>query len=64
MGSNAAIGAQHYMTYSSGFAVENSRCVMSTWAVRWSAQGLGPIRLVALFKQSCDLLVGKAVSLM
>ena len=52
------------MTHSSGSAVENSRCVMSTWAVRWSAQGLGPIRLVALFKQSCDLPAGKALSLM
>ena len=49
------------MTHSSGFAVENSRCVMSTWAVRWSAQGLGPIRLVALFKQSCDIPAGKIV---
>ena len=43
---------------------ENSHCVVSTWAVRWSAQGLGPIRRVALFKQSCDLLGGKALSLM
>ena len=43
---------------------ENSHCVVSTWAVRWSAQGLGPIRPVVLFKKSCDLLVGKALSLM
>ena len=43
---------------------ENSHCVVSTWAVRWSAQGLGPIRPLVLFKKSCDLPAGKALSLM
>ena len=43
---------------------ENSHCVLATWSVKWSPQGLGPVRPLVLFKQSCDLPAGKAVSLM
>ena len=43
---------------------ENSHCVVATWSVKWSPQGLGPVRPLVLFKQSCDLPAGKAVSLM
>ena len=38
---------------------ENSHCVLATWSVKWSPQGLGPVRpLVVFFKQSCDLPAG------
>ena len=43
---------------------ENSHCVLATWSVKWSPQGLGPVRPLVVFKQSCDLPAGKAVSLM
>ena len=43
---------------------EKSHCVVATWSVKWSPQGLGPVRPLVLFKQSCDLPAGKAVSLM
>ena len=33
---------------------ENSHCVLATWSVKWSPQGLGPVRPLALFKKSCD----------
>ena len=42
---------------------ENSHCVVATWSVKWSPQGLGPVRPLVLFKKSCDLPAGKAVSL-
>ena len=44
--------------------VESSHCVVSTWAVKWSPQGLSPVRPLVLFTQSCDLPAGKALSLM
>ena len=38
---------------------ENSHCVLATWSVKWSPQGLGPVRpLVVFFQQSCDLPAG------
>ena len=43
---------------------ENSHCVVATWSVKWSPQGLGPVRPLVLFKQSCDLPAGKAAPLM
>ena len=43
---------------------ESSHCVVQTWSVKWAPQGLGPVRPLVLFKQSCDLPAGKAVSLM
>ena len=50
---------------------ENSHCVVQTWSVKWarcsrktSGMGLMPGRPLVLFKQSCDLPAGKAVSLM
>ena len=43
---------------------ESSHCVVQTWAVKWGPQGLGPVRPLVLFKQSCDLPAGKALSLM
>ena len=43
---------------------ENSHCVVATWSVKWSPQGLGPVRPLVLFKKSCDLPAGKALSLM
>ena len=43
---------------------ESSHCVVQTWGVKWGPQGLGPVRPLVLFKQSCDLPAGKAVSLM
>ena len=43
---------------------ESSHCVVQTWAVKWGPQGLAPVRPLALFKQSCDLLAGKDLSLM
>jgi hypothetical protein len=43
---------------------ESSHCVVQTWVVKWGPQGLGPVRPLVLFKQSCDLPAGKAVSLM
>ena len=43
---------------------ESSHCVVQTWAVKWGPQGLGLVRPLVLFKQSCDLRGGKAVSLM
>ena len=42
---------------------ENSHCVLATWSVKWSPQGLGPVRPLVLFKKSCDLPAGKALSL-
>ena len=42
---------------------ESSHCVVQTWAVKWGPQGLGPIRPLVLFKQSCDLPAGEAVPL-
>ena len=41
---------------------ESSHCVVSTWAVKWSPQGLSPVRPMVLFTQSCDLPAGKALS--
>ena len=43
---------------------ESSHCVVQTWAVKWSPQGLSPVRPLVLFTQSCDLPAGKALSLM
>ena len=43
---------------------ENSHCVVATWSVKWSPQGLGPVRPLVLFKKSCDLPAGKALCLM
>ena len=43
---------------------ESSHCVVATWWVKWSPWGLMPSRPLVLFKQSCDLPAGKAVSLM
>ena len=43
---------------------ESSHCVVSTWAVKWSPQGLSLVRPLVLFTQSCDLPAGKALSLM
>ena len=43
---------------------ESSHCVVQTWVVKWGPQGLGPVRPLVLFKQSCDLPAGKALSLM
>ena len=34
---------------------ESSHCVVATWAVKWGPQGLGPVRPLALFTQSCEL---------
>ena len=43
---------------------ESSHWVVATWWVKWSPWGLMPSRPLVLFKQSCDLRAGKAVSLM
>ena len=43
---------------------ESSHCVVQTWGVKWGALGLAPVRPLVLFKQSCDLPAGKALSLM
>ena len=43
---------------------ESSHCVVATWFVKSSPLGLIPSRPLVLFKQSCDLPAGKAVSLM
>ena len=43
---------------------ESSHCVVATWFVKSSPLGLMPSRPLVLFKQSCDLPAGKAVSLM
>jgi hypothetical protein len=43
---------------------ESSHCVVQTWGVKWGPQGLSPVRPLVLFKQSCDLPAGKALSLM
>ena len=43
---------------------ESSRCVVQTWAVKWSPQGLAHGRPLVLFQQSCDIPAGKALSLM
>ena len=43
---------------------ESSHCVVQTWAVKWAPRGLRLGRPLVLFKQSCDLPAGKAVSLM
>ena len=43
---------------------EKSHCVVATWAVKWSPQGLGPVRPLVLFNKSCDLPAGKALCLM
>ena len=40
---------------------ESSHCVVQTWVL---TMGLGPDRPLVLFKKSCDLPAGKAVSLM
>ena len=44
--------------------IESSHSVVQTWAVEWSPQGLVPIRPLVLFKQPCDLPLGRALSLM
>ena len=43
---------------------ESSHCVVQTWGVKWGPLGLAPVRPLVLFKQSCDLPAGKALSLM
>ena len=43
---------------------ESSHCVVQTWQVKWGPLGLSPVRPLVVFKQSCDLPAGKAVSLM
>ena len=46
---------------------ENSHCVVATWDVKWrrqGPQGLGPVRPLVIFKKSCDIPAGKALSLM
>ena len=43
---------------------EDSHCVVATWSVKWSPQGLGPVRPLVLFKKSCELPAGKALSLL
>ena len=45
-------------------AFENSHWVVATWSVKWSPQGLGPVRPLVLFKKSYDLPAGKALCLM
>ena len=42
---------------------DSSHCVVATWFVKWVAQGLGLVRPVVLFKLSCDVPAGKALSL-
>ena len=43
---------------------DNSHCVVATWVVKWSLQGLGPVRPLVIFNKACDLPAGKALSLM
>ena len=43
---------------------ESSHCVVQAWGVKWGFQGLSPIRPLIIFKQSCDIPAGKALSLM
>ena len=43
---------------------ESSHCVVQAWAVKWGPLGLIPVRPLVLFKQSCDIPAGKALSLM
>lgn len=42
---------------------DGSHCLVKAWAVKWAAMGLMPIRPLVLFKQSCDLPAGQALSL-
>ena len=44
--------------------LESSHCVVQTWGVKWGPQGLGPVRPLVLFKKSCELPAGKALSLL
>ena len=44
--------------------LDNSHCVVATWVVKWSLQGLGPVRPLVIFKKACDLPASKALSLM
>ena len=43
---------------------DGSHCLVKAWAVKWAAIGLMPIRPLVLFKQSCDLPAGQALSLL
>ena len=43
---------------------ESSHCVVQAWGVKWGTLGLIPVRPLVLFKQSCDIPAGKALSLM
>ena len=43
---------------------DGSHCLVKAWAVKWAAIGLLPIRPLVLFKQSCDLPAGQALSLL
>ncbi len=45
-------------------AFEGLHCVVKGWGVKWGAIGLTPIRPVVLFKVSCDIPAGQALSLM
>ena len=42
---------------------DGSHCLVKAWAVTWQTIGLMPIRPLVLFKQSCDLPAGQALSL-
>ena len=42
---------------------ESSHCVVATWAVKWSPQGMGPVRPLVIFKKTCDIPAGNALSL-
>ena len=44
-------------------AFEGSHCVVKTWAVKWGPLGLTPVRPLVLFKLSCDIPAGQALSL-
>ncbi len=44
-------------------AFDGSHCVVKTWAVKWAAIGLMPVRPLVLFRVTCDILAGQALSL-
>ena len=43
---------------------EGSHCVTQTWAAKWGAQGLVPIRPMIVFTKACTIPAGRALSLM
>ena len=44
-------------------AFQGSHCAVQAWGVKWAAIGLIPIRPLVLFKLSCDIPAGQALSL-